>query len=393
LIKKESIHLNKKKLIPGMLKRTLKPQSTQSRRPRIYLKTSVKMAPKKARLKDIAILSGVSIGTIDRVLHNRGEVAEKTRLKVQKILKETNYSPNVMAQVLKSKKRFHLVSLLPDPEKDNSFWQKHSIGMTRAVEDLDPFPVSLSQITFDMQSETDFQQKSNIVLKLKPDGILLAPIFKSESIAFCSRLKNENIPFVFIDGFIENTDFLAYIGEDIFQSGRVAGQLIDIVTPGKRDIIIATVARNIVNVHHLNNRNNGFLNYFQTTGNNKGEKINVNIPEPSLESIKVELDKAFDNNHNIGSIFFTGSRSYLIASYLKEEGIKGISIVGYDLLDLNVQSLKSGIISFLIGQRPEEQSYKGIKKLFEFLSLNKIPEKIEYLPVDIITSENVDYFR
>ena len=64
------------------------------------------MPLKKSRIKDIARIAGVSIGTVDRVIHNRGEVAEKTRLKVERILKDTNYSPNVMAQVLKSKRRF-----------------------------------------------------------------------------------------------------------------------------------------------------------------------------------------------------------------------------------------------------------------------------------------------
>lgn len=59
------------------------------------------MPPRKTRIKDIALLAGVSIGTVDRVLHDRGEVAEETRVKVERILKETNYSPNVMAQVLK----------------------------------------------------------------------------------------------------------------------------------------------------------------------------------------------------------------------------------------------------------------------------------------------------
>ena len=111
------------------------------------------MPSKKARIKDIARLAGVSIGTVDRVIHDRGEVAEKTRLKVQRILKETHYSPNVMAQVLKSKKRVHLVSLLPEPNEDNSFWKKHPIGMLKAIEELDPFPVTLSQVTFDIQSE------------------------------------------------------------------------------------------------------------------------------------------------------------------------------------------------------------------------------------------------
>ncbi|MFA5820359.1 MAG: substrate-binding domain-containing protein [Bacteroidales bacterium] len=350
------------------------------------------MPPKKARIIDIAMLAGVSIGTVDRVIHDRGEVAEKTRQKVQRILKETNYSPNVMAQVLKLNKRFHLVSLLPEPTEDNSFWQSHPLGMSRAMEELNPFPVTLSQVTFDMQCEDDFQKKTIAVLNLKPDGVLLAPIFKSESIAFCSRLYKEKIPFVFIDGFIENTDFLAYIGEDIFQSGRVAGQLIDMVTPEKSDILVVTIARNIQNVHHLNKRTHGFLSYFEKSGSNKGKKININIPDPSSESVRIAFDKVFEENPGIGSIFITGSRSYLIALYLEEKGLKSINLIGYDLLDMNVKYLKSGVTRFLIGQRPEEQTYKGIKKLFEFLSLHKVPDKIEYIPVDVVTSENVDFF-
>jgi LacI family transcriptional regulator len=350
------------------------------------------MPPKKSRIKDIARMAGVSIGTVDRVIHERGEVAEKTRLKVQQILKETNYSPNVMAQALKSKKRFHLVSLLPAPSEDNSFWKKHPLGMARAIEELDPFPVTLSQVTFDMESEDDFQKKTVIVLGLKPDGVLLAPIFKSESISFCSRLQEENVPFVFIDEYIENTNFLAYIGENIFQSGRVAGQLIDMITPEKSDLLVVTIARNIQNVHHLTNRTEGFLSYFLKSGKNKGKKIIINIPEPSSDDVKNAIDKALMDNPGIGSVFITGSRSYLIALYLEKRGLKSIDLIGYDLLDLNVKFLKSGITRFLIGQRPEEQTYKGIKKLFEYLSMRKIPDKIEYLPVDIVTSENVDFF-
>jgi LacI family transcriptional regulator len=349
------------------------------------------MPSKKARIKDIAIMAGVSIGTVDRVLHERGEVADKTRQKVERILKETNYSPNLMAQVLKSKKRFQLVSLLPGPTKGNSFWQKHPLGMIRAIEELAPFPVTLSQITFDMQNEDDFQKKTDTVLDLKPDGVLLAPIFKSESITFCSRLVKENIPFIFIDGFIEDTGFLAYVGENIFQSGRVAGQLIDMVTSEKNDILVINIAKNLQNVHHLDKRTQGFLNYFEKSGRNKGKKININIPDPSSDSIKTAMDRVFEENPGIGSIFISGSKSCLIASYLEENGFKSINLIGYDLLEMNVKYLKSGTTRFLLGQRPEEQTYKGIKKLFEFLSLNKVPEKMEYLPVDIVTSENVDF--
>jgi LacI family transcriptional regulator len=350
------------------------------------------MPSRKARIKDIALLAGVSIGTVDRVLHNRGEVAEKTRLKVQGILKETNYSPNVMAQVLKLKKRYHIVSLLPEPTEYNSFWLKHSLGISRAVEELDPFPLTLTQVTFDILNEDDFQKKAASLFSLKPDGVLLAPIFKSESIAFCSKLFNEKIPFVFVDGYIENTDFLAYIGENIFQSGRVAGQLIDIVTPELSDILVINIARNLQNVHHLSNRTQGFLSYFQKSGKNKRKIIDINISDPSPGNVRIGIDKVFKENPGIGSIFISGSKSYQIASYLEEKGLKSINLIGYDLLDQNVKYLKLGITRFLIGQRPEEQTYKAVKKLFEFLSLNKVPEKIEYLPVDVVTSENVDFF-
>jgi Transcriptional regulators len=350
------------------------------------------MTIKKARLKDIASLSGVSIGTVDRVLHDRGEVAEKTRDKVLKIARELNYTPNLMAQVLKSKKPYNLVSLLPGPTEENTFWVKHPLGMMKAMAELDPFPVNLTQINFDLLSEIDFVKNTKLVLKLQPDGVILAPIFQTESIAFCSSLVKQKIPFVFVDGYIQETDFLAYTGENVFQSGKVAGQLTEMITSHGKDLLIINITRNLQNVHHLNNRTKGFLSFFSNNGNKFGEKINLNISDPGRENVKRELDKVFEKHPNIGSIFVSGSKSYKIADYIKDQDIRSVNIIGYDLLDRNIGHLKSGTIKFLIGQRPEEQTYKGVKKLFDYLSINKIPEKMEYLPIDVVTSENVDFF-
>jgi len=41
----------------------------------------------KVRIKDIAEIAQVSIGTVDRVIHNRGEVSQVTRERIQKLLK------------------------------------------------------------------------------------------------------------------------------------------------------------------------------------------------------------------------------------------------------------------------------------------------------------------
>ena len=48
-------------------------------------------------IKDIARMAGVSAGTVDRVLHNRGDVSLASMEKVQKVLDEIDYQPNVFA--------------------------------------------------------------------------------------------------------------------------------------------------------------------------------------------------------------------------------------------------------------------------------------------------------
>ena len=47
------------------------------------------------RIVDIAKMAGVSVGTVDRVIHNRGRVSEENRKKVQAILEMVHYQPNL----------------------------------------------------------------------------------------------------------------------------------------------------------------------------------------------------------------------------------------------------------------------------------------------------------
>ena len=64
-------------------------------------------------IKDIARMAGVSAGTVDRVLHNRGDVSEKSKEKVQKVLDEINYQPNVFAIGLAAKKKYVITCMIP----------------------------------------------------------------------------------------------------------------------------------------------------------------------------------------------------------------------------------------------------------------------------------------
>ena len=67
----------------------------------------------RIRIKDIAQMAGVSVGTVDRVLHSRSGVSESSRIKVEEILQKLNYQPNMYASALASNKKYRFACLLP----------------------------------------------------------------------------------------------------------------------------------------------------------------------------------------------------------------------------------------------------------------------------------------
>ena len=92
----------------------------------------MKTEPDRIRIKDIAKMAGVSVGTVDRVLHGRTGVAESSKKKVEEILKQLNYQPNMYASALASNKKYHFVCLLPQ-HSTNDYWTDVIKGLENAV--------------------------------------------------------------------------------------------------------------------------------------------------------------------------------------------------------------------------------------------------------------------
>lgn len=63
---------------------------------------------------DIARKAGVSITTVSRVLNNTAPVNEETRKSILKAIEESNYTPSIMAQGMRTKKSKTLSVIIPD---------------------------------------------------------------------------------------------------------------------------------------------------------------------------------------------------------------------------------------------------------------------------------------
>ena len=65
------------------------------------------------RIVDIARMAGVSVATVDRVIHNRGKVSEENLARINEVLRRVDYRPNLIARSLASGRRYTLCAVMP----------------------------------------------------------------------------------------------------------------------------------------------------------------------------------------------------------------------------------------------------------------------------------------
>jgi LacI family transcriptional regulator len=346
----------------------------------------------KIRIKDIARMAEVSTGTVDRVIHGRGEVSEDTRNKVNKIIKELNYQKDILASSLATRRSYLFAVLLPVSANDSEFWNSPSLGIEKAYDEIRHFGVNIKTYKFDQFDNKSFLEKCNVLLSDSPDAVLLAPIFVEESKKFLQECRVRSISVTLINSNLEQTEKLSFIGQNAFRSGMLGAKLLSFGMRQDGDLLILNLPGRKHNQNHLVTRELGFRTYFEETKHNVYNLRSIELEQFSDKSFYSKMNHAF-KNFRVKGIFVTNSRVYRAVDYLIKNDINNVRIVGYDLIPRNIQYLKEGRIDFIISQKPEEQGYRGIMNLFNYLLLNRNVEETQYLPMDILTKENIEYYE
>lgn len=346
------------------------------------------------RIKDIAEKAGVSTGTVDRVLHNRGRVSELVQQRVLAIAKELNYEPNMLARALVSKREYRIAALVPDASLDD-FWEGPIQGIQKAVTELRQYGLTVRYHVFNQFNVDSFKAEAENISELNYDGILLAPLFYRESLTYLNRWKLQGTPFNLFNTHIPDYEPLAYIGQDSYQSGVLAGKLLHYGYPGTDPVsfVVAHIDEDVANSSHLIKKEQGFMDYFEQARNPNFTIVRADLQNSkNKESFGQLWDELLQNNPNTIGIFVSTSKAYTVANYLQSRPNLNLRLVGYDLLQKNLNYLNQGVINFLINQNPKGQGYYGIHLLIDHLVFKKKINPIKYLPLDIITKENLHYY-
>jgi LacI family transcriptional regulator len=347
------------------------------------------MNTKNIRIKDIAQLAGVSVGTVDRVLHNRGRVSDDALKKVLAVLDQIDYKPNLIARTLGANKTYKIAALIPDPDQD-PYWASSKSGINQAETEWLRYGVTVQPFFFDLYDKNAFTEVASCVTASEPDGILVAPIFYHETLPFFQQFKAKQIPFVLFNTNIHEIQPLCFIGQDLYQSGRLGAELMHLSQNGKSGFLaVLHVNEDLGNSVHLAEKEKGFREYFEDKDSKSFEIKTLNLTSPDNPSFEKQLLQLINDTEIRGLFVSTSKATALIASFLEKHNRKDLKLIGYDMLEENIEYMKKGIIDFLINQNPKRQAFLGINHLVGQLILHKNPPANELLPLEIISRENL----
>ena len=349
----------------------------------------------KIRIKDIAARAGVSAGTVDRVLHGRPNVSQTAREKVEEALREMDYRANMYASALARNKQYTFILMMPQFESE-AYWEEIAEGCVKACEARRDFHLHLHIIYYDRFSNESFVQQCRHCLNTKPDGIIIVPAAIKTTRAFTERLHGLGIPFVLLDSFIPELNPLAFFGQDSFCSGYFAAKILMLIAHNEKEIAITRLVKDgKVISRQQENREVGFRSYMEK----RYPHIHIctlDMPIDIHDDDKLYthlLDCFFDRHPDVHHCITFNSKAHIIGDYLLLSHRTNTQIMGYDMVNKNAMCVREGTISFLIAQHAYMQGYLCLEALFNAIVLKKDVPPVNYMPIELITRENMDFYQ
>ncbi len=333
----------------------------------------------KVTLEDVAKYAGVGRATVDRVIHERGNVKPAVEKKVREALNELGYEKNVIASALAYKKYARKLAVIYPRISSEFFNEKIITGIKNAENELRDFGIDIEYVSVDRNNP---KQYCDEIDRMKTAGFHGFSICAPDQIEIKEKIKSlvENgMPVVLFNTDISDCNRECFVGENLVQSGKIAG---NIMSRMLRDDEAVIVGFEQSDKNASSTRVTGFIS--EIMKNNVSEKniFYLNTIQ-NEDQIKEQLKEYFDQYHNIRGIYLASEPNWLIGEFLNSQKITPRPyVICHDIDPTTIKYLQLDIFDYVIDQDVTSQSFRSLLILKDILLNGK-------WDMDVTTETNI----
>ena len=337
-------------------------------------------------IRDIAELAGVSRGTVDRVLHNRGRVDPAVASRIRKIMEECGYRPSLAAKQLALRHQKNKIGFISKIDY-NGFWSIVNRNAEEAEKMLAEYGIAVEKRFFDF-CLPDMQLK--LIDELVEEGInalVIVPLESKDIVNRLQELSDRGIPVILLNSELTGFEPLCYIGSDYYVGGKTAAGLLHNFSKASSLKILLMNGSNYLSSQILRRR--GFIDEI-TSLDPDCEIIEsgdiTSDPEYAFRAAKEMLEK----HPEINAVYTIPDNAAAVANAIQSCGRTGSLVhIGFSMTDATRPYILDGSISALIGPRAMDQGRMPFEILLDFFATGDPPADRRILMLnDIFIRQN-----
>lgn len=345
-----------------------------------------KQNTKPAGIKEIAEHLGISIGTVDRALHNRTGVKAETRTRILKAAEKLNYQPNVVARNLRLNRKVRIAVHLP--EQVASFFDPLLEGIRVAAGEVRGVQIDLDLRTYPRLGEGDLALMEEDIGR-GYDGIILTPGNTRLIDSVLRRLSNRGTLVVCVASDAPHSPRFAAVCVDASVSGGVAAELLSMKLPSPA--AVAVVTGDLATQDHAE-KLRGFAAGIAVMAPHLNLLPAVETHDSSEQAYRKAL-ALLGRKPTPQGIYVNTANSLPVLRALEEKGLLGtVQIVTTDLFPELIPLIATGKVLATLHQRPFTQGKIAFEVLLRYMVDRVKPNPLTKLAPHIVLRSNLSLF-
>ena len=328
----------------------------------------------RTTIKMIAERAGVSIGTVDRVLHDRPYVKAEVRERVLRALEELDYHPNRMASALATSGTPRRLALIQPEWEEGHVREEMEAGSARFLEEYRDYNVTVDIRTYPRTDNETCRRLLNEAAEAGAQAIALCASDTPEIRLIMERLSEKGIPVATFNSDVPGGCRLCYVGEDGHHAGRVAGEIASrFLRDG--DPFLVIYADPVYSAHRA--RVDGFLERLAER-DISGDNARITATHRDYEKTAEAVEDALSVHPDLRLVYMANPSVAACVEVLRKRGLAGkVHVISHDSGPVIRHLLQAGAVDFTIGQDLAYQPYQALKLLFGAL-MGQRPERDSY---------------